>query len=276
MHAHRINPVEQMFSGLGFSALDDLGKTFMSSITSSLSKSIFGEGTSSFGQGLAKMLGIGGPGGLLGSGLGGVKDISRTTLLTTSNTLLGQIAINTGSTTVELASLTATSGAGAATSTIGAAGSAGGFLSGIPIIGGWLSSLFGGGAAAAQAAALDSLGTAAAPLGFHSGGIVPSAAGGWVVPNGGAGGIPSLLHSREMVLPEDISTGLQSMIGGGGTGGDMHLHFHGPADAPSMNRWFKNMMSSNPERCAAVLSTKCSNASKPLTTRKMRWLESVR
>lgn len=53
------------------------------------------------------------------------------------------------------------------------------------------------------------------------GGIIPSAARGMVLGGGGGtGGIPSLLHPREMVLPSHISTGLQNMIanGGGGTG----------------------------------------------------------
>ena len=41
---------------------------------------------------------------------------------------------------------------------------------------------------------------------FAEGGIVPSAAGGWAVPNL-AGATPALLHAREMVLPADISPG---------------------------------------------------------------------
>ncbi|MGH7053671.1 MAG: hypothetical protein ACREFA_07625, partial [Stellaceae bacterium] len=57
-----------------------------------------------------------------------------------------------------------------------------------------------------------------------------------------------MLHSREMVLPADISEGLQGMIRGGGpngapngaNGGDVHVHnhFHGPADGASVGRWF--------------------------------------
>src|SRR5258707_9808072 len=38
-------------------------------------------------------------------------------------------------------------------------------------------------------------------------GIVPSAAGGWALPNF-AGATPALLHAREMVLPASISEGL--------------------------------------------------------------------
>ena len=85
--------------------------------------------------------------------------------------------------------------------------------------------------------------------GIVPGGIVPSAAGGWALP-GFAGATPALLHSREMVLPADISQGLQDMIGGGGAkgaGGDAHFHahFHGPADAPAISRWFRDNLHRN-------------------------------
>ena len=49
-----------------------------------------------------------------------------------------------------------------------------------------------------------------AALMFAQGGIVPSAAGGMVV--GGLGGTLAILHPQEMVLPANISTGIQSMI----------------------------------------------------------------
>ena len=39
-------------------------------------------------------------------------------------------------------------------------------------------------------------------------------------------------HERDG-LPAPISEGLQSMIAGGGSGSDMHLHFHGPSDGPA-------------------------------------------
>jgi hypothetical protein len=58
---------------------------------------------------------------------------------------------------------------------------------------------------------------------FERGGIVPSAQGGWAVPSLGPGGILAQLHSNEMVLPANISQGLQSMLAtpadAGGTGG---------------------------------------------------------
>jgi hypothetical protein len=74
---------------------------------------------------------------------------------------------------------------------------------------------------------------------------VPSAAGGWALPNF-AGATPALLHGREMVLPADISQGLQNMIGGGGSGdAHFHAHFHGPADAPAISRWFRDNLHRN-------------------------------
>jgi hypothetical protein len=107
-------------------------------------------------------------------------------------------------------------------------------------------SLAGGGAAAAGAAAGGGglFSWAGGLLGFARGGIVPSAAGGWVVPNFG-GATPALLHAREMVLPADISQGLQGMIAGGGGGAHFHAHFHGPADAPAISRWFRDNLRSN-------------------------------
>jgi len=49
---------------------------------------------------------------------------------------------------------------------------------------------------------------------FSGGGIVPSAAGGMVV--GGIGSTLAILHQKEMVLPQHLSTGIQQMINRGG------------------------------------------------------------
>jgi len=49
-------------------------------------------------------------------------------------------------------------------------------------------------------------------FGFQHGGIVPSAQGGWAVPSLGPSGVLAQLHSNEMVLPANISQGLQSML----------------------------------------------------------------
>ena len=58
------------------------------------------------------------------------------------------------------------------------------------------------------------LGGIGALFGFERGGIVPSAQGGWMVP----ATTFAMLHANEMVLPADISQGLQTMIAGGGNG----------------------------------------------------------
>src|SRR6516225_6663729 len=49
-------------------------------------------------------------------------------------------------------------------------------------------------------------------FGFEHGGIVPSAQGGWAVPSLGPRGVLAQLHSNEMVLPANISQGLQNLI----------------------------------------------------------------
>jgi hypothetical protein len=124
--------------------------------------------------------------------------------------------------TAALTALTGTLGASAATTGAGAVAAAGGAAAA-------------GSAAAGGGGILGFLGSLFA---FAKGGIVPSAAGGWVLPNF-AGMTPALLHAREMVLPASISDGLQSMIAGGGANGgasDLHLHFHGPSDGPAVER----------------------------------------
>jgi hypothetical protein len=78
-------------------------------------------------------------------------------------------------------------------------------------------------------------------LGFEHGGIVPSAADGWSVPQLGPGGVLANLHSNEMVLPANISQGLQGMIGSGGaTGGGGHTFNIGISamDAGGVSRLF--------------------------------------
>jgi hypothetical protein len=98
---------------------------------------------------------------------------------------------------------------------------------------------------------------------FAQGGIVPSAAGGWVLPNF-AGMTPALLHAREMVLPASISDGLQNLIAGGASSSssDLHLHFHGPSDGPAVERWFTGLLARNP---GAVRNLLRSNTLTPRT-----------
>jgi hypothetical protein len=77
-------------------------------------------------------------------------------------------------------------------------------------------------------------------FGFEHGGIVPSAQGGWMVPSTSL----AMLHANEMVLPANISQGLQSMIAGGGTGasgGGANVMFNVSAmDSQSVAKFFQS------------------------------------
>lgn len=168
------------------------------------------------------LLGSGGLGGGIANLLfGGGAQAAQIAAITANTTAL---AANTAALLGSATASTASAAGGA----LSAAGSAGGILGGFKTVFGW--------------------------LGFSGGGIVPSAAGGWSLPNF-AGAQPALLHSQEMVLPADISQGLQGMIRSGGpngaNGGDVHVHnhFHGPADGASVGRWF----SGNKDALAATI-----------------------
>jgi hypothetical protein len=204
-------PFKKAFDGIGTSfetAVTDLllHKGTTQNIGRQLYQSIVGQGVSLAGSTLS-MAAAGALGGREGEGLGSYLSRQVAELILHSSLLAGILG-NTAETAVA-------SSAGAATS---AAGS---------VAGGGLFSWVGG------------------LLGFAAGGIVPSAARGWALPNF-AGATPALLHSREMVLPAPLSEGLQSMIAQGGSGGDMHLHFHGPSDGPAVERWFTGLMARNP------------------------------
>ncbi|MGH7029138.1 MAG: hypothetical protein ACREE9_17670 [Stellaceae bacterium] len=79
-------------------------------------------------------------------------------------------------------------------------------------------------------------------FGFEHGGIVPSAAGGWMVPSTSL----AMLHANEMVLPANISQGLRSMIAGGGgaggaAGGGANVMFNVSAmDSQSVAKFFQS------------------------------------
>jgi hypothetical protein len=82
---------------------------------------------------------------------------------------------------------------------------------------------------------------------FGGGGIVPSAQGGWAVPSLGPGGVLAQLHSNEMVLPANISQGLQSMLaapgsaGGGSGAGPSSVVFNVSAiDSQDVTRFFQS------------------------------------
>ena len=180
-------------------------------------------GGSGLGAGLMALVGINQPGGLFGSGLfSGAGTAAEATALAANTTALAANTTAMATLTAALTGAAAASGGAAAASGLGAAGAAaGGAAAGGGGFFAWLGGLFG----------------------FAKGGIVPSAAGGWVLPNF-AGATPALLHAREMVLPAPISDGLQAMIAGGGTA-HFHAHFHGPADAPAISRWFRDNLRQN-------------------------------
>jgi hypothetical protein len=72
---------------------------------------------------------------------------------------------------------------------------------------------------------------------FERGGIVPSAQGGWMVPSTSL----AMLHTNEMVLPANISQGLQSMIANGGGSAAPNVTFAVSAmDSQSVAAFFKN------------------------------------
>jgi hypothetical protein len=75
-------------------------------------------------------------------------------------------------------------------------------------------------------------------FGFEHGGIVPSAQGGWMVPSTSL----ALLHTNEIVLPANISEGLQSAIGSGGLASNSNpIVFNVSAmDSQSVATFFKN------------------------------------
>jgi hypothetical protein len=78
---------------------------------------------------------------------------------------------------------------------------------------------------------------------FEQGGIVPSAQGGWAVPSLGPGGVLAQLHSNEMVLPANISQGLQAMLAAspdtdaGGGGGSVVVNISA-IDSQDVKRFF--------------------------------------
>lgn len=224
MHAHRIDPTLQMFSSLGMSAGGDLAKSIGSSLMSSIAKGIPGfGGASSFGEGLAHLIGAGSSGGIFGTGLGAVSAVDQMTQQTTQTSLLASIAVNTGGILANTAATAAVGAANASTSAVGAAGSAAGAVGGIGNFFSWVKTF----------------------LPFSTGGIVMAASGYSVPRSFGTDTVPAMLTPGETVLPvgerpSQISAAMQNM-----SRGNVNLHFHGPADAPSISRWFRENMTRN-------------------------------
>jgi hypothetical protein len=78
--------------------------------------------------------------------------------------------------------------------------------------------------------------TSAAAAVSAAAGSVASAAGGWVVPSDQL----ALVHRNEMVLPADLSQGLQGMIAGGGAAGGPVVVNVSAIDAQDVKRFFHN------------------------------------
>src|SRR5215207_8953192 len=223
------------FRGAALQVAQSVERGFISMAQTTLSRTAAGP--------LASLLGLAVP--AAGEGVGDVLGNAAGQFLFGAPQQVGAAA-NTaalGALTASLGASAVASGAGAiggAASLAGAAGTAGAAAGGGGLFS-WLTTL----------------------LAFAGGGIVPSAAGGWALPNF-PGARPALLHAREMVLPAPISEGLQRMIGdgGGGAGGSMQLHFHGPSDGPAVERWFTGLMARNPGVVRQMLR---SNALTPRT-----------
>jgi hypothetical protein len=201
--------------------------------------SLLGQSAPAAGEGVSDVLG-----NAVGSWLFGAPQQLGAAATTTANT--AALAANTAA----LSALTASLGASAVTSGASALGGAASLAGGAASVG-----------TAASGGGLFSFLGLGGLLAFASGGVVPSAAGGWALPNF-PGARPALLHAREMVLPAPISEGLQQIIGEGGTAGNMHLHFHGPSDGPAVERWFTGLMARNPGVVRQMLR---SNALTPRT-----------
>jgi hypothetical protein len=194
---------------------------------------LMGGGTDTSG-GLSGVLGQG-VGKLFGMGAGSIAN-NATNAATTTAPITGAISAQTGTLTGLFGTLNAATTTGdasivTAVTTSAAASSATGAVGSAASLGGsGLSALGGGGASSAAISAIGML-----PF-FNFGGVVPSAAGGMIVPGSGGGQL-SILHPQEMVLPAHISKGIQDKInmpsanfgneeGNNNQSGDTHFHIH--------------------------------------------------
>jgi hypothetical protein len=200
--------------------LTSMAETVLSKSAAGPLASLLGLAAPKPGEGVGAVLG-GGLSGLLTKGLGlpsaveAGEQTANTTAIAANTVALTTLAATLAAGSAAAGGTALATGAGAAAD-LGGAATGGGIFS-------WLGGL----------------------LAFGRGGIVPSAARGWALPSF-AGARPALLHGSEMVLPANISEGLQGMIAQGGAGADMHLHFHGPSDGPAVERWFTGLMTRNP------------------------------
>jgi hypothetical protein len=200
-----LKPIEDAFDQFVDAALSGtkrIGAAFQQ-LAQSLLKDAVGSLTKSF---FGSMLGTGnGSGG--GGILGGVGSMA-------AGGLLKLLGLSSG---------------GLLGSLIGGAGAGGGFL--LPGTATALAGAWSGGSAADAIAGGSVLSRLSS--------LLPAAAGGWVVPQFAQGGVLSIVHGGEMVLPEHISNGLQSAISGG-TFGSGHTINISAVDASSVARLFRN------------------------------------
>jgi hypothetical protein len=117
----------------------------------------------------------------------------------------------------------------------GAGGLVGGSLAGL--LGGALGTSIGNTTADFSSAAGGALGFGVGLLGKLAS-MLPFAAGGWDIPHFAAGGILSVVHGGEMVLPRNISDGLRGAIAGGSFGGGHTINISA-VDAASVARLFR-------------------------------------
>lgn len=240
-------PFRQAFDEIGgglqsaLAGLVEGAETYRSAalrVVQSIERSVVGLGMSIASKAAAGPLGsLLGVGAQPGEGVGDVLGTALSRSVFGMPQQLGQSAAVVANTTALAAN---TSAVAALTATLGVGVSAVGAEAGIGA-----GAIGAAGGAAEGAAGGGLFGGLFSLLGFARGGIVPSASRGWALPRF-VGATPALLHSREMVLPAPISEGLQEMIGrGGGNDAHFHAHFHGPADAPAISRWFRDNVRAN-------------------------------
>lgn len=196
-HSMRGAELQQAFAQMATSMLQSLGKSVQEAIGGMIAKSLSGGAADTIGQLLtqtfSKIFGnIAGSaaGSAVGQAAGGAVG---------STAVVG--AIGTAATATTTGISTAVTAMGASVTSAIAAGSA-------STVGAITAS------AAAQEALLTSISVQQpSVLGFSlaGGGIIPSAQGGMVL---GGGGTLAILHPKEMVLPAELSRGMQQMIRG--------------------------------------------------------------
>lgn len=190
----------QTFADANRQLLRSVGKAALGLVGDVASKSLAGQLGGKAGEGasdvisrlLVTSLGLNSAVTTANTAASTAQAVSTTANTTTQGVALVSNTVSTGINSAAVATNTAAVGASSTGSMIG------GIMKMIPFIGGF----------------------------FAHGGIVPSAAGGMVV--GGGGATIGILHPREMVLPANLSQGIQGMIERGGSS-------NGSAAGPTLN-----------------------------------------